>query len=291
MKKLSLYDIVMTTIFASVIVIVSYSHATACDKPSGCTESTTITNNPSAVAAADATATATAAAGSQSTSSVGSIDVSNEHKSFNNQSIHIDYKRDYLQGPGIVTPDTDFADVKVSMVRLNGSVWDHFKSLTYNQAMSLSIGADVDIESAVMDEKSFKTDRIWISKPYGKADLLAVLHVYSSSSAPVTEGAVMVKAMELGATHIVQVERSYREEATGTSKSIGVGGGASIINSADQIAIAPTGGTGYSKATASNAAYPEMVVECWFDPLSIRRDKNGKFLYREDKFNPNSNGH
>jgi len=92
-------------------------------------------------------------------------------------------------------------------------------------------------------------------------------------SAAGMEAKAMLKASELGYTHIKRVHVSAGEKLYGSEWSVKLGGGASVAASGGNMMIAPGGGIGGGAAESSTVDLPAMTFEVYYNPLFINVKK------------------
>jgi hypothetical protein len=175
-------------------------------------------------------------------------------------------KREHITGPGLLKGDAKVVDTKASNARALGGLFEHVDFLTMKQAKMASKNAsDMDVEPALIMENDFQTTTINI----GKADQFAG-HIYifsdgSDSYLSAMDAEASETAMKAGLTHIRRLDSvETSKHLEGSAWNLGIGGGASIMSSGEDLALAPNGGAGYGKAKSSSQMRPDAVYEVSF---------------------------
>lgn len=177
-------------------------------------------------------------------------------------------KRDHIRGPELIQSRAYFTRSKAFKNKVAGL--NHFLDVTNSLSISKARRAcskadDIEIEPVIFFENNFSTNEIQTG---ASGELMAYLYINQDGPdinvvAAFCQGAV--NAMRLGATHVQVVYQGQGEVSGGSSWNIGIGGGASVMRSGDDIAIAPNGGLGYGRARAFNEARPALTLAVYFD--------------------------
>lgn len=170
--------------------------------------------------------------------------------------------------------EAKFADpavVDVSRMQGLDILVDAKDSLTWSEAKMLAKGArGVDINGQWLFKEDVAMDKI---KFGSEGTLMGFIYLDSKSldsNAVAMLAYACKEAMFYGATHLDIVSLDGKSVALGSSWSIGLGGGASIIAGPDgQVAIAPNGGMGKSSAQSFTAITPTMVVAVYKADINV----------------------
>jgi hypothetical protein len=181
-------------------------------------------------------------------------------------------KRELLGMTAAPTADAKVKNTKASKIRAKGDLLDRVKFLTMSMAKKASKNAsDMDVEAAVLFENDFELDRIIVGEG---AEFGGYIYVFADGPdcyLAAMDAEASEVAMKLGMTHIIRLgEVELTKVLDGSAWNIGVGGGASIMTSGEDIGIAPNGGLGYGKAKTSSEFRPDAVYEVSYSADLIR---------------------
>jgi len=182
----------------------------------------------------------------------------------------------YEAQPNHINP-VDGADTNADTVaslghdaKVFGSVMDELAGMLAVSAKKLASSAsDVVIAVSVFHEPEYSTDYIYIGKSGAFAGFLYAECDGRKCNAAGMEGSAMLKAAQLGYTHIERAYESEGEDLKGSEFSAKIGGGASVAASGGKMIIAPGGGIGGGWAHSDSQVLPAMVFKVYSDPLFI----------------------
>jgi hypothetical protein len=181
-------------------------------------------------------------------------------------------KREHISGHAAPTADAKLKDTKASKVRARGSLLDRVEFLTMSMAKHASKNAsDMDVEPSLLFENDFELDRIKIGEGTQFGGYIYVFADGPDCYLAAMDAEAAEVAMKAGMTHIIRLgEVEVNKVLSGSSWNIGFSGGASLMTSGEDIAIAPNGGLGYGKAKSSSQFRPDAVYTVSYSADLIR---------------------
>jgi hypothetical protein len=182
------------------------------------------------------------------------------------QSVDIKFeadKREHIGGHAAPVADAKVANTKASKIRGKGSLLDRVRFLTMSMAKRASKDAsDMDVETAVLFENDFELDKIRVGTGEVFGGYIYVFADGTDCYLAAMDAEASEVAMKLGMTHIIRLgEVELTKVLDGSSWNIGFSGGASLMTSGEDVAIAPNGGLGFGKARTSSEFRPDAVYE------------------------------
>lgn len=185
----------------------------------------------------------------------------------NNQTVNMKFEDspDHINPPAAPTINNRLTDHGDKMsIKTRGSVFGMKQHFTKAQASFLGKGAsDAKVEYAVfMQFEETKEIRIGVENAPEGIEPMGYIYILPDGpdcTLAQLQGKLMEAAMKIGASYIDPNDDkgAYLE---GTSWSVGLGGGASILSNGGQMAIAPSAGLGGGKAKSNNEMRPAVMA-------------------------------
>jgi len=172
----------------------------------------------------------------------------------------------------VAGPDTDTQTVKSKAhgILTKGSLMDRIDGFPLAALKLASKDAgDVEIMTAVVFEPKESVNFVRVGDSgefagyfYGTCD-------DDECSAAGMEAKAMLKAAEMGFTHIKKIDQDDMEKLFASEWSLKLGGGASVAANGGNTMIAPGGGVGGGAAESNTILLPAMAFEVYYDVLYI----------------------
>jgi len=182
----------------------------------------------------------------------------------------------YKEQPNHINPvsgpdtDTDTTRSRGHDALTFGSIMDKVSGLPVEGIkMAAKDASDVRILTSVFFEPPESVNYVRVGSDGEFAGYLYADCDDDVCSAAGMEAKAMLKASELGFTHIARIHKSSGEKLHASEWSVKLGGGASVAANGGSTMIAPGGGIGGGAAESSTVDLPAMTFEVYYNPLFI----------------------